>query len=358
MAERLKDIFFTPNFVTSLTSEIKKVYPDFKHKKFLSEVLNEDYLSLELKERMRKISLSLGNHLPEKYSEALKILYHVSQKFPGFNNMIFPDYVECFGLDDTKNSFKALKYFTPFGSSEYGVRPFIKKYPDETLNYLLKLSTDKNHHVRRFSSEGCRPRLPWAMALHNLQKDPTPILPILENLKNDSSLYVRKSVANNMNDISKDHPDLVLKIAKRWIGNSKNTDWIIKHALRTLLKRANKEALKLFGFDSLNNFEVKNFSIKDKKNKIGNSTEFTFHLNIKKKTLLRIEYAIYFIKMNGAHSKKVFQITEKEFEKGEYDFNKKHSFKNLTTRKHLPGEHFISLIINGKEKEKLKFELV
>lgn len=358
MAERLKDIFFTPNFITNLTSEIKKVYPDFKHKKFLSEVLDVNYLSLELKERMRKISLSLGKFLPKKYPKALEILFKVAPKFPGFNNMIFPDYVECFGLDDTKNSYKALKFFTLFGSSEFAVRPFIKKYPKKTLNYLLKLSLDKNHHIRRFSSEGCRPKLPWAMALHNLQRDPAPILPILENLKNDSSLYVRKSVANNLNDISKDHPDLVLKIAKSWIGNSEETDWIIKHALRTLLKRGNKEALKLFGFDSLNNFEVINFTIKDEKIKIGNSSEFTFQLNIKMKTLLRIEYAIYFVKMNGTHSKKVFQITEKEFEKGGYNFNKKHSFKNLTTRKHLPGEHFVSLIINGEEKRKTMFELV
>lgn len=357
MAEKLKNIFFTPDFVKSLSNEIKKVYPEFQNKKFLSSVLDEQFIPMELKERMRKISLSLGKFLPNNYKDALEILYKVAPLFPGFNNMIFPDYVECFGLNDKINSYKALKFFTPFGSSEFAVRPFIKKYPEETLNYLLKLSLDKNHHVRRFSSEGCRPKLPWAMALHDLQKNPTPILPILENLKNDSSLYVRKSVANNLNDISKNHPDLVLKTTEKWFGVSKETDWIIKHALRTLLKKGNKKALKLFGFNAQNNFEVLNFSVKEKNIKIGNSTEFSFQLNIKKNTLLRIEYAVYFIKMNGTHSKKIFQISEKEFEKGNYHFNKKHSFKNLTTRKHLSGLHFISIIVNGEEKKKTEFTL-
>lgn len=358
MPEKLKDIYFTSTFVKELSLELKRNYFSFDNKKFLSDVLNKEFEEAELKRRMRLISLSLGKYLPKKYSESLEILYKTAQKFNGFNCMVFPDFVECFGIDDMKNSFIAMKFFTPLCSSEFAIRPFIKKYHEESINYLLKLSKDKNHHIRRFSSEGCRPRLPWAMAIPDLKKNPQPILPILENLKNDSSEYVRKSVANNLNDISKDHPDLVLNIAKKWKGNSKETDWIIKHALRTLLKSGNKEALKIFGFDSQKNFILSSFNIKNKKIKIGEGTEFSFKINIQKKSFLRIEYAVYFQKKNGTKSRKIFQLTEKEFSVGEFVFNKKHSFKDLTTRKHHPGQHEIAIVINGEEKIKEKISLL
>jgi 3-methyladenine DNA glycosylase AlkC len=98
------------------------------------------------------------------------------------------------------------------------------------MRYLYTRAEVQNHDVRRLASEGCRPRLPWAMALPQFRKDPSPALPILEKLKNDESDYVRKSVANNLNEISKDHPQLVLDICERWYGQTANTDWLVKHA--------------------------------------------------------------------------------------------------------------------------------
>ncbi len=133
---------------------------------------------------------------------------------------------------------------------------------------MLKWSTHKSRHVRRLATEGSRPRLPWAMALPKLKKDPTPILPILENLKQDSCEIVRRSVANNLNDISKDNPQIAIAIAKKWKNISPETDAIIKHSLRTLLKAAHPEVLKYYQLDA-KNISVERFLIKNKKVKIG-----------------------------------------------------------------------------------------
>ena len=123
-------------------------------------------------------------------------------------------HIEVYGLGYPEESLHALEQITRLVSAEFAVRPFILRDPDRTMEYFRRWSLDENATVRRLASEGCRPRLPWAVALPMFKKDPSPLLPILENLKDDASLYVRKSVANNLNDISKDHPDLVLELAR------------------------------------------------------------------------------------------------------------------------------------------------
>src|SRR5688572_14204950 len=143
---------------------------------------------------------------------------------------------------------------------------------------MLKWSKHARRHVRRLSSEGCRSRLPWAMAIPALKKDPSPILPILENLKNDESLFVRKSVANNLNDIAKDHPQVVLELVKKWKGNSEQTDWIIRHGCRTLLKKADQNVYALFGLNGKTNCEVNNLKLSKTKIKIGERLGFSFGL--------------------------------------------------------------------------------
>ncbi|RKX19178.1 MAG: DNA alkylation repair protein, partial [Candidatus Zixiibacteriota bacterium] len=258
---------------------------------------------------------------------------------------------------------KALAIFTKYSSSEFAIRPFInkdEKYERRTMAFMKRLAKDKDKNVRRFASEGCRPRLPWAMALPNLKKDPSSIFPILELLKNDESEFVRKSVANNLNDISKDHPNLALKIAKQWFGKSENTNWIVKHACRTLLKAGNSEAMVLFGFGDPKNISVNKLSLDKKKIKIGEKSEFNYILKVggKKQSKIRLEYAVTFAKANNKFSKKVFKISEKSYDPGEYDLSKKHSFANLSTRKHYAGKHQIAIIVNGVEKAKVSLALI
>ncbi|MCW3806559.1 DNA alkylation repair protein [Plebeiibacterium marinum] len=203
--------------------------------------------------------------------------------------------------------------------------------------------------------------MPWAVALPDLKKDPAPIFPILENLKNDESDFVRKSVANNLNDISKDHPDVVLDMASQWKGTSKNTDWIVKHACRTLLKQAHPKAMSLFGFNHSDDIKVNDFKINTPKVVFGNHLDFSFSIknNGSEATTIRLEYYIYFIKANGSLAKKIFKISEKNYSASSNNIvQRKHAIKPITTRKYYPGLHQIALVVNGKELHKHDFELL
>lgn len=274
--------------------------------------------------------------------------------------MVFPEFVEVYGLEDWERSLPALEFFTSFGSSEFAMRPFLHQAPERAMPFVLKWAESSNHHVRRLASEGCRPRLPWAMALPKFKADPSPILPVLEKLKDDESEYVRKSVANNLNDISKDHPELMIEICERWFGHSPRTDWIVKHACRGLLKSRHERALTLFGFGDNGQVEVANFKVGKKRLRIGEDLAFDFdlHVNGSDERKLRLEYTIDFVKANGKSSKKVFQISEKSYCAGVYPVRKKHATADLTTRKHYPGRHQLAIVVNGKELAALDFDLV
>jgi len=352
---------FNKEFVQSLSLRIEKFYPEFDKKNFLKDIFNKNWDQLELKARMHHISDILFKHLPDDYKSSIEILLKVAPSVEkgGFQYMIFPDFVEKFGQNDWKISIDALSEFTKIASSEFAIRPFIISDPKRMVKILLKWSKHKNVHIRRLSSEGIRPRLPWAISLEKFKQDPSDIIPILENLKSDSELYVKKSVANNLNDISKDHPDLVLSICKKWIGKNENTDWIIKHGLRTLLKKGNKSALKLFGQDQMKNLKLGKVHLLKRKIKIGEELPFNFkiHLQTLKITKVRIEYKIYFFKKNGTYTSKVFKISEKNL-KEDCLINKKHSFKQLSTRTHYAGIHYISIILNGNEGTKEIFTII
>ncbi|MCA9890935.1 MAG: hypothetical protein KC546_21305, partial [Anaerolineae bacterium] len=216
----------------------------------------------------------------------------------------------------------------------------------------------ENEHVRRLASEGCRPLLPWNIRLNQFVKDPTPILPILETLKADDSLYVRKSVANNLNDLSKNHPDLVLDIAERWYGDNEHTNWIVKHALRTLLKKGNQRALSIFGFGDVDDVTISKLTVTPDLIAIGDDLFFSFDLLLKadQTKKLRLEYAIHYVKANGSRSKKVFQISEREVTPNtSHTIKSKQSFRNMTTRKHYPGQHKIEILVNGISKAQAAF---
>jgi 3-methyladenine DNA glycosylase AlkC len=359
MPEKLKDLFFTDSFIHQLGDVIQGVRPDFEKEKFTRLVQDETWETKELKAKMRHISLCLHRTLPAEYPQALEILMAVAPSFHGFDTMVFPDYVEVYGLDHWDLSMPALAAFTQFASSEFAVRPFIAKDPKRAMAYLYVWAEDKNHHVRRLASEGCRPRLPWAMALPEFKVDPSPILPVLEKLKDDGTEYVRKSVANNLNDISKDHSDLVLDICERWYGHSKNTDWIVKHACRTMLKAGNQRALLLFGFGDPTHISVENLRLDKETISIGGDLGYSFELRVETEEAcqVRIELGVYYVKARGKSSRKVFKISEASFEPGSHLISRKRSFADQSTRKHYPGQHRISIIVNGVEMAKASFEL-
>ncbi|EGT4205713.1 DNA alkylation repair protein [Clostridioides difficile] len=357
MPELLKNMYNRESLY-EVAVAIQSVYNSFKVDEFIKSTMDETWNNLELKARCRKISMSLGMYLPEDYKEALSIL---EKSVTGFYfAFFFPDFVEVYGQDDINwdLSISALERNTEYWSSEFAVRAFIIKDEERMMAQMRKWSKHKSEHVRRLASEGCRPQLPWGQAISKFKKDPTPVLPILEQLKTDTSTYVQKSVANNLNDISKTHPDLVISIAKDWYGKNKSTNWIVKHGCRTLLKKGNRDVLALFGYDDTTSINIQDFTLETTSISIGEDLTFSFNILAKKATKTRLEYGIDYIKSNGKRNRKIFKISEvslKENEKKSY--MKKHSFADVSVRKHYPGIHSIAIIINGIEKDKLDFEL-
>ncbi|EDN66091.1 DNA alkylation repair enzyme [Beggiatoa sp. PS] len=272
--------------------------------------------------------------------------------------MFFPCYVELYGLNEYEDSILALEYFTEFSSSEFAVRPFIKKYNRRMMVQMEKWAESSNHHVRRLASEGCRPRLPWAMALPEFKENPAPVLKILEKLKDDDSEYVRRSVANNLNDISKDNPLILIDVAQKWLGKNPNMDRLVKHACRSLLKQGQPKILELFGFVKPDHISIEAFKIQESVN-MGENLEFSFILKTQQGKLgkLRIEYAVDFLKNNGKLSRKLFKISESDYSGSKKVITKHHSFKNISTRKYYTGIHGLAVIVNGKELAKGDFGL-
>jgi len=359
VAEKLKDKYFTQSSINTFADTIKKYYPAFDTKQFVNLVIEGGLESKELMAKMRHTTECLRQTLPKSFKKSVGILRKAAPNVKSAEALCLPDFVELYGLNDWDLSLDALAFFTKYSTSEFAIRPFLIKDPKRAMAFVKKLTRDTDPKVRRFASEGCRPRLPWAMALPAFKKDPSLVLPVLELLKNDDSEFVRKSVANNLNDISKDHPSLVLDLCERWFGKSKKTDWIVKHACRSMLKAGDSRAMRLFGFGDPGKIAVERLKLDKKKLHIGEDVRFTFSLHVatKKASQVRLEYAVYFAKAKGKISKKVFKISENTYKPGDHEKSGKHSFADLSTRKHYPGEHKISIIVNGVEKTQAIFTL-
>ncbi|MDX4058786.1 DNA alkylation repair protein [Aliarcobacter skirrowii] len=356
MAEQLKNVY-NKEYIKNLATKIKENHKSFDTNGFINAIFDSTWQTLELKARMRHIALQLNAFLPLPYKEQLKILKMVSKDFFSFEAMFFQDFVEVFGLEDFENSIKALEVFTLESSSEFAIRAFILKYEDQTMQQMKLWAQSSNEHIRRLACEGCRPRLPWAVALPNFKKNPQKVFEIIELLKNDSSKYVQKSVANSLNDISKDNPKMVVEFVRKNLNISKNLDWICKHGSRTLLKKGDKEVLNLFNFDKSHHINLTNFCC-DKNIFLNEDFNFSFEINSDEPIgNIRVEYVIYYLKSNSNHNKKVFMISQNSIESTKKRFQKKQSFKNMTTRKHYIGTHFIGILINGVEVLKEEFFL-
>lgn len=358
MADALKDAY-NKDFIAQLSDEIQRHYPSLDAKVFHSLIFDNEWKRRELKSRMQHISRCLHQSLKMDFVEAIEVLKRTAPAFGGFEAMIFPDYVEQFGQGHWDVSMEALEELTQYSSAEFAVRPFILMAPDTMMAQMRHWSNHSNHRVRRLASEGCRPRLPWAMSLPRFKDDPLAILPILENLKQDSSDYVRRSVANNLNDIAKDNPEITLNTASTWHNQHPDTDWIIKHGLRTLLKQGNKQALTLIGTHRSDHIKRAVLTFENKQPRIGEAFYLQADISGGTKELgkLRIDYHIDFVKKNGSLSRKIFKLAEGNYAEKDRIFRKKHSLRQMSTRTHYPGTHHVTLVINGEEKSVEEFKL-
>ena len=360
MAELLKDVY-SVTFIDSVATQFQSAYPDFDRQGFIDTIFDEQWSEKELKARLTFIAQTLHQFLPKDFKKSTDILKKVAPYFGSYEAMFFPAFVELYGLEDYQTSVDSLAYLTQFSSAEFAVRPFIIKYPQKMMAQMRIWATDDNFHVRRLASEGCRPRLPWACALPAFKKDPQAILPILETLKDDDEDYVYRSVANNLNDISKDNPELVVNIAKVWLAGgtetTKNRQWLVKHGCRSLLKSAHPEVLTLFGFSEPKHIDVLNLEV-DKNVCLGEKLNFSFALNsLKPLGKCRLEFVISFMKKNAKQADKIFKISESEIKTNHKVINKQFNFKVISTRQYYPGEHRLSVIVNGVKMAEQAFQL-
>lgn len=360
LAPSLKD-WFDPPRLRHIAHEVATLHPAFDQKHFLKLAL-ADLDTLSLMQRLRRTTESLHATLPSSYPAALKILRALAPRINhNFVGLVLPDYVAQYGLQHFDLSLTALKFFTPFSSSEFAIRPFLRQDLPRTLSVMETWSRDDNDHVRRLASEGCRPRLPWSFRLDALIADPAPVLPILQNLRADPSLYVRKSVANHLNDITKDHPAWVLDLLHGWpLAASPHTTWIARHALRTLIKKGDPRALTLIGASGKAEVKIPRFTITPDNIQVGQKIRLTLHLQSASTTPQRlvVDYALHYVKKSGSTSAKVFKWKELTLAPGEtVTLTRQQTIKDFTTRLHHPGHHAIDLLINGTPLAQSSFDL-
>jgi 3-methyladenine DNA glycosylase AlkC len=369
MAEPLKN-YFGPDVPARIARMIKDVHGAFDEDAFLADAL-DGYQALELTPRAWQIADALGRHLPQNYEMAIKILIaslgpklEVAE-LTGMEVFVYLPhvfYVAKFGVDHFEASMRAQYELTQRFTAEYSIRVFLERYPQQTLAQLREWAGDSNVHVRRLVSEGTRPRLPWAPRLPAFQKDPRPVLELLDILKDDPELLVRRSVANNLNDIGKDNPEALVDICRRWMRDATpERSWLVRHALRSAVKRGEPEALEILGFVPATGVRVRDIQIAPAVASIGDSVTFTVELGNEAATKqhLLVELRVHFIKANGRSSPKVFALKELDIESGgSARLTKTISLVQHTTRTHYPGQHRVEVLVNGRANGASVFDVI
>lgn len=365
---QVRDVF-NESVVNQLAENLARVWPEFDADGFRQSI-NPSLKALTFSERNNLIRDRLWDFLPKDYPRALEIILKALPSeipnceltgYDGFIVLPQNEFIAKYGLDHYDLSMQALYEMTKRFTAEGAVRPFILRYPEQTLAIFSQWAEDENCQVRRLVSEGTRPRLPWTMQLKPFIEDPRPVLALLEKLKTDPVLMVRRSVANNLNDIAKDHPDLVVKTLRGWSKiEDEGTQWLIRHAARTLVKQGNKDVLTILGYSPQADISVSKIKLEKPVVKMGEALNFSFEVKstARQPQTLVIDYVIYHVKANGKLTPKVFKLTNKTLGPGQIlKISKTHPFRFITTRKYYPGKHALEVQVNGTSYQKINFEL-
>jgi 3-methyladenine DNA glycosylase AlkC len=373
LASQLKD-HFGASAPRAIAAMVRAVHPGFPHEAFMKDVL-AGYEPLSLTARGQQVAAALRRHLPADYPRAVAVLlesasqpheHRAGSGMAGFLFMPHMYFVAQHGLDHFEDSMRAQHALTQRFTAEFSIRAFLEKHPEATLARLREWTRDPSEHVRRLVSEGTRPRLPWAPRLRAFQKDPRPVLELLELLKDDPSLYVRRSVANNLNDIGKDHPRLLVATARRWLRGeggqrpSPERQWIVRHALRSAIKRADAGALGALGYGGKTEVSVRDARVAPGRVKIGDQVTFSFTLvnKLARRQRVMADLVVHFVKSNGKPSPKTFKVKAVDLGPREsVALRKRVRLLQLTTRKHYPGLHRVEALLNGKRVRLGQFSL-
>lgn len=368
MAEPLKNMYGT-DVPRRIAAMITQAHPAFDAQTFLDYVL-PDYESLELMPRGWHMADGLHHALPEDYEQAIDILLaslppprpdvavnsatedREGNTLAPFLFMPHTFFVARYGLAHFNASMRAQYELTQRFTAEFSIRPFLLHHQEATLCTLESWLNDPSEHVRRLISEGTRPRLPWAGRLPAFQKDPAPVIALLDALKDDSSLYVRRSVANNLNDIGKDNAGIMLDTAERWLRDAPEPRaWLVKHALRVAVKDAHPRALALMGFGQQAQVQISDGSITPARAHEGGAVTLSCSVRSVADTTQRllIDFVVHYVKANGSTRPKVFKLTACDLAAGDQiSLRKRLSLAAMTTRQHYAGEHRVELLINGQ----------
>ncbi|PYB73287.1 DNA alkylation repair protein [Rhizobium wuzhouense] len=363
MAEALKHLI-GPHTARDTADAVARAWGALDSSAFLADILPA-LDALELMQRGQCIADALHRHLPDDFEAAAAILQDCLPApertgLSGWALLSFNQYIAAHGRGHVETALALLKTLTPHFTAEFGIRTFIADEQEKALAIISGWVTDPNHHVRRLASEGTRPRLPWAMRLPRLVQDPAPILPILEALIDDEEDYVRRSVANSLNDIAKDHADLVADFVERHqAGASKNRLWLLKHASRTLVKKGHVKALANFGYEPVSDVTVA-LDLASDRIPFPGELGFRIHLantGASTRTVL-IDYAIHHQKKDGSLTPKVFKGKSLVLAAGEsVTMERRHPLRPITTRVYHTGRHELEILLNGASVARQDFHL-
>lgn len=360
--------FVDAEAVRRIASELAAGTPGFPVAAFTAAAI-PGLAPLELKDRVRHVATVLRAHLPEAWPDAAAVLVAgLPPPMPGTEEVSGGFYlwplltcVELFGVDHPEASLAALYAMTRRFSAEFAIRPYIEAHPVLTLATLARWVTDPDPHVRRLVSEGTRPRLPWGRRLSALQADPTIALALLDRLVDDPELYVRRSVANHLGDIAKDHPDLAVATARRWVaGGGADRAWIARHGLRALVKAGHPEALGVLGFAPVA-VSVAGFSVTPGRVVIGESLTLSAELVHSGDGPQRVvvDYAIVYARPSGRGARKVFKGAVLTLTPGRPSgWSTRHTLRDVSIRTHHPGLHTVELMVQGEVVGRASVEVV
>ncbi len=365
----LKDMLFNPESVGELARAIHQAWPEFDWQSFASKALDR-FPGLELKQRMACMVDELTRTLPDDFDDARKVLLRAlpppldpsrtDDDFGSFIWMVPGDYIARHGLTRARvhKSLSFLRESTKRASAENSIRPFLKTFPEVSLPFVHKCTTDTNYHVRRLASEGIRPLLPWAP---RADVPLTDIVSVLDKLFADPTRYVTRSVANTLNDISKQDPTLVLTTLRRWQKRGTQSPaeiaWMTRHSLRTLANQDHRDALKMLGFAADPQVSIKRLNV-TKTVIVGENLVVDFDLLSEVEQQLSLVMKIHLLKANGDLKPKVFKVRNWLAGQGEVShFTKQQPFRPLTTRTLYPGRHKVELVVNGSSLMTRSFEV-
>jgi 3-methyladenine DNA glycosylase AlkC len=339
------------------------------HRGQWQKAMGPDFEALGLMDRGRRLAQVMASCLPPDFAQASPVLVRAMGRPMGLDKQGEPTasgdvpssffylphsmYIASHGLRHLPEALQAQHALTQRFTAEFSLRPFLQQHTQATLAHLALWAGDDNAHVRRAASEATRPRLPWAARLPDFVRDPTPALPLLARLRDDPSAYVRRSVANHLNDIGKDHPDLLTGLARQWLDDAPvpaTRQSLLRHALRTAIKRGDAQALTLFGHGQVSPLQIHSTSISPSTVRIGDSVTVRCQLHNPSAQAARAlaDWRVFYVKANGTLSPKVFKGTTVQVEAhSSVAIEKNLSLRQMSTRTHHPGRHKVEIALNG-----------